>query len=270
MAVPSPGRPYGSLTARGGVPAAVPAGVPSRRRRVARRAGLDMDRPFAEPRARSRGTAIDVGAAPRHRRVPQDAVRVARPATFGMAGQGRGCASVKLADIVSRVRGPDLTVCQTVRQSSVSLPARGGGSEGGAEDEQGPEDLQGEGGLLELAKQLENLSQACKVTGYSRNSFSAGPPAPSILASLERNSITARMVPPRPRGRVKEIAGLLAEKDRFPDFRRQLAVRCPEARDFLRARPTCRSGDLGRAGVPLPALQREPDGPSVNSLLDEL
>ena len=39
------------------------------------------------------------------------------------------------------------------------------------DDDQGAEDHPGQGGLLELAKQLGNVSQACKMMGYSRDSF---------------------------------------------------------------------------------------------------
>jgi transposase len=38
-------------------------------------------------------------------------------------------------------------------------------------DDQGAEDYSGQGRLLELAKQLGNVSQACKMMGYSRDSF---------------------------------------------------------------------------------------------------
>ena len=39
------------------------------------------------------------------------------------------------------------------------------------DNDQGPEDHPRQGGLLELAKQLGNVSQACKMMGYSRDSF---------------------------------------------------------------------------------------------------
>src|SRR5215472_19141211 len=39
-------------------------------------------------------------------------------------------------------------------------------------------------GLLELAKQLGNVSQACKMMGYSRDSFKAIPTVPHHLAGL--------------------------------------------------------------------------------------
>ena len=36
--------------------------------------------------------------------------------------------------------------------------------------------IRAKAGLLELAKQLGNVSQACKITGYSRDSFGAVDP----------------------------------------------------------------------------------------------
>jgi ACT domain-containing protein len=52
----------------------------------------------------------------------------------------------------------------------MSLPAWSGGKRR-AEDEQDRKVIKVKVGLLELAKQLGNVSQACKVMGYSRDSF---------------------------------------------------------------------------------------------------
>ena len=65
---------------------------------------------------------------------------------------------------------------------SATHGSRGGGGAGrgcaapataapGDTDDQGSEDHPRQGGLLELAKQLGNVSQACKIMGYSRDSF---------------------------------------------------------------------------------------------------
>jgi hypothetical protein len=41
----------------------------------------------------------------------------------------------------------------------------------GYTDNQGQKIIRAKAGLLELAKQLGNVSQACKIVGYSRDSF---------------------------------------------------------------------------------------------------